>query len=108
VVFEAAVAVDAESDYTGQITVEGLRPATPHRAIVRFTDEAGRTGSPEAAVFRTAPRARDPASVRLAWGGDLGGQGVCRDARRGYPIFERILAEQPDLFVALGDMIYAD
>ena len=108
VVFEAAVAVDEESDFAGQITVEGLRPATPHRAIVRFTDTEGRTGSPEAAVFRTAPRARDPAPVRLAWGGDLGGQGVCRDARQGYPIFTRVLAEQPDLFVALGDMIYAD
>jgi len=108
VVYEAELPVDAESDYVGQVVVEGLLPATSYRAVVRFTDAEGRTGSPEAAHFQTAPHSRDPASVRLAWSGDLGGQGACRDAREGYPIFGHVLAERPDLFVALGDMIYAD
>lgn len=46
--------------------------------------------------------------LRFAFGGDLAGQNVCRDQARGFPIFEQILAHQPDFFVALGDMIYAD
>jgi alkaline phosphatase D len=108
VVHEAEVPVDAESDYAGQVVIDGLLPATPHRAVVRFVDARGQAGSPEAALFRTAPAPEDPAPVRLAWSGDLAGQGACRDAREGFPIFAHVLAERPDLFVALGDMIYAD
>lgn len=105
---EAEVPVDAASDYSGRIPLDDLAPATPYRAVVRFTGSDGQTGSPDAVLFRTAPAPRDPAPVRLAWGGDLGGQGVCRDAREGFPILGHVLAERPDLFVGLGDMIYAD
>ena len=58
--------------------------------------------------FRTAPAADDPAAVRLAFGGDVAGQNVCRDAQEGFPIMDTIRAWQPDVFVGLGDMIYAD
>jgi alkaline phosphatase D len=105
---EIEAPVDAESDFSGRVPLDELRPASRYRVTVRFTDADGRTGSPETATFRTAPRADAPAAVRLAWGGDLAGQGVCRDAREGFPIFGPILAERPDLFVGLGDMIYAD
>jgi alkaline phosphatase D len=107
-VAETELPVDAQTDYSGRIVLERLHPATPHRAVVRFTDPEGRTGSPEVALFRTAPRADTPAPVRLAWGGDLGGQGVCRDVHEGFPIFGHVIAERPDLFIGLGDMIYAD
>jgi alkaline phosphatase D len=107
-VAETEVLVDAQTDFAASIALEELRPATPHRAVVRFTDAEGRTGSPDVALFRTAPDADTPAAVRLAWGGDLAGQGVCRDAREGFPIFSHVLAERPDLFIGLGDMIYAD
>jgi alkaline phosphatase D len=46
--------------------------------------------------------------VRLAFGGDLAGQNVCRDANEGFPILDTIRAWHPDVFVGLGDMIYAD
>jgi alkaline phosphatase D len=102
------VPVDADSDFTGQVLVEGLRPATRYRVEVRFLDTEGRKGPPESGSFRTAPDPDDPAPVRLAWGGDVAGQDVCRDAREGFPILGHVIAERPDVFVGLGDMIYAD
>lgn len=60
----------------------------------------------------SAPQSAAPpaghAPVILQFGGDLGGQNACRDAERGYPIFQTILARPADAFIALGDMIYAD
>ncbi|MGB5733112.1 MAG: alkaline phosphatase D family protein, partial [Thiohalocapsa sp.] len=58
--------------------------------------------------FRTAPAAGAAAPVRLAWGADLGGQKVCRDAEKGFEIFNAIRDRTPDLFIGAGDMIYAD
>jgi alkaline phosphatase D len=46
--------------------------------------------------------------VRVAFGGDVAGQNVCSDAREGFPIMNAISRRQPDVFVGLGDMIYAD
>jgi alkaline phosphatase D len=46
--------------------------------------------------------------VRLAFGGDLAGQNVCRHESEGFPIFRAVAAVRPNLFVGLGDMIYAD
>lgn len=107
-VAETALEVGAQTDFTGRVALDRLRPATSHRAVVRFTDAEGRTGPPELALFRTAPDANAPAPVRLAWGGDLGGQGACRDAQEGFPILGHVLTARPDLFVGLGDMISAD
>jgi len=59
-------------------------------------------------TFRTAPDAYAAAPVRLAWGADLGGQNVCRDAEKGFEIFDAIRESLPDLFVGGGNMIYAD
>lgn len=107
-VFSGEIPVDSESDFTGRFALEDLEPATRYSASVRFAGSSGSLGPATMASFRTAPGARDPAPVRLVWGGDLAGQGICRDTREGFPIFGRILAEQPDLFLGLGDMIYAD
>lgn len=107
-IFTGELPVDGETDFSGRFALEDLAPATGYRAVVWFADATGTEGPPEAATFRTAPAASDSAPVRLAWGGDLAGQGICRDARDGFPIFRPILAERPDVFVGLGDMIYAD
>jgi alkaline phosphatase D len=88
----------AADDYTGQVLLTGLRPDTTYRY---------RVGS-ERGTFETAPAAGDRARVRLVFGGDVAGQNVCRDAVEGFPIMETIRAERPDVFVGLGDMIYAD
>lgn len=58
--------------------------------------------------FRTPPDAYVATAIRFIWGGDLGGQNVCRDSEQGFEIFAAIDALAPDLFVAAGDMIYAD
>jgi alkaline phosphatase D len=88
----------AADDYTGQVVITGLRPETTYRY---------RVGS-ERGSFRTAPAAHDAEPLRLVFGGDVAGQNVCRDSAEGFPILETIRARRPDVFVGLGDMIYAD
>jgi alkaline phosphatase D len=90
----------AIDDFTGQLLLEGLRPDTAYRY---------RVGSGKArGSFRTAPEEDDADRVRLAFGGDVSGQNVCRDAGEGFPIMDTIRRFRPDVFVGLGDMIYAD
>lgn len=113
-------ATPAARDHTAKVTVTGLSPATryqvagwcepaaPGAPAAAATTAAGPPGSAARAVFRTAPRDDQRVPVRFAWSGDLGGQNVCRDAARGYPIFEHLRGESLDFFLALGDMIYAD
>jgi alkaline phosphatase D len=99
----APAVVGADTDFTASVPVGGLRPETEYLVRARF--EAGPPGK---ASFRTAPAASAPRPVRIAWGGDLAGQNVCRDAARGFPAFEGVARYAPDLFIGLGDMIYAD
>jgi alkaline phosphatase D len=95
--------VAARDDFTGQVAVEGLAAGRTYRYRVRFDRGPAVTGS-----FRTAPAASEEAAVRLAFGGDVAGQNVCRDAAEGFPIANTIRTWKPDVFVGLGDMIYAD
>jgi alkaline phosphatase D len=88
----------AADDYTGQVLLTGLKPETTYRYKVGST-----RGS-----FETAPEDDDTERVRLAFGGDVAGQNVCRDAGEGFPIMDTIRKLRPDVFVGLGDMIYAD
>jgi alkaline phosphatase D len=99
----AALDVVASDDYTGRVRVDGLVPDRAYRYRVRFDHGPVVTGA-----FRTAPAAEDRAAVRLAFGGDVAGQNVCRDVREGFPIADTIRHFAPDVFVGLGDMIYAD
>jgi alkaline phosphatase D len=93
----------AADDWTAQVRLDGLRPATTYGYRVRFDHGPEVTGS-----FATPPAADAPAGVRLAFGGDVAGQNVCRDVVEGFPIMDTIRAWRPDVFVGLGDMIYAD
>jgi alkaline phosphatase D len=107
-----AVAVTAEHDYTGKIRITGLQPDREYTYTVWFGGSPSTLVSRAAVAtghFRTAPRRNDPESVTFAFGGDVAGQNVCRDAADGFPIFNTIVDKaRPDFFVALGDMIYAD
>jgi alkaline phosphatase D len=87
---------------TGKVVLEGLLARTPYRYVVRWRGEevAGR--------FVTAPAAADPAPVTLHWSGDLGGSGRCRLPGEGYPVFRAMAARPADLFLFVGDTIYAD
>ncbi len=98
----------AESDYTVKILVQGLSAASSHHWRAAVLSEAGVLGEHARGTFRTAPAAFSPEPVHLAWGGALAGQNVCRDARRGFEVFDALFATAPELFIGLGDMIYAD
>jgi alkaline phosphatase D len=88
----------ASDDYTDQVRLTGLKPDTAYRYQL-----GSQRGS-----FETAPEEDEAARVRLAFGGDVAGQNVCRDAAEGFPIMDTIRSFRPDVFVGLGDMIYAD
>ena len=96
--------VRAIDDYTGKLLLTGLSPDTKYRYRVG----SGRQGSMARGSFTTAPEADARERVRLAFGGDVAGQNVCRDRREGFPIMDTIRRIRPDVFVGLGDMIYAD
>jgi alkaline phosphatase D len=57
--------------------------------------------------FVTAPPPDALAPVRLAWSGDIGSRGHCRTAA-GWSILDAVARRQPDVFVFVGDTIYAD
>ena len=75
---------------------------------VRFEDSGGRAIS-EAVTghFRTPPSDRVP--TRIAWSADVCGQGWGIDpARGGMQLFKTMADANPDLFIHVGDTIYAD
>ena len=104
------VELTADHDHTGRVELSGLRPGTLYHYLAWVS--AGPPGRGRGiyleGAFRTAPSGRVDAPVRLAFGGDVSGQNVCRDAVDGIPIARTIDAWDPDIFVGLGDMIYAD
>jgi alkaline phosphatase D len=105
-----AVAATGAHDYTARIVVDRLAPSTTYRYRLWFSRGAPGVGLGPAVTgtFRTAPADAAVVPVRLAFGGDISGQNVCRDAVEGIPIAETIRAWRPDVFVGLGDMVYAD
>ena len=99
---------DASADYTVRFELSRLAAGTRYGYSMRFVPAGAAARYVAEGAFTTAPPANTKTPVRLAWGADLAGQNVCRDADRGFPIFGPLLDRQPDLFVALGDMVYAD
>jgi len=108
---KAAVRATATTGLTAQATVKGLKPET--RYYYRLVTAAG-APLPAKASFATAPPPAQARAVKILFGADLGGQGYGRLRPGtglkvdGWPIFVPMLAERPDLFLALGDMIYSD
>ncbi|KAA6185392.1 hypothetical protein F2Q65_08945 [Thiohalocapsa marina] len=102
------VPLSARSDFTAKLRIDGLNPGMVQhwRAAVQGASDV--LGEQARGRFRTAPAAYTAAAVHLRWGSDLAGQNVCRDAERGFEVFDAIHDGAPDLFVGLGDMIYAD
>jgi alkaline phosphatase D len=100
----------AADDFTARVPLEQLRPGTTYRYRAWFSLRGhGSSHGPVAkGTFRTAPSDGEAAPLRLDFGGDLNGQNVCRDAAEGMPIMNTVRARRPDVFVGLGDIIYAD
>jgi alkaline phosphatase D len=96
------VPIDPERDRTGRVVLDALAPAT------RYRYEVGVGPGRVHGTFRTAPAPAADARVHLLWSADLGGFGHCRDVEDGYPIFRAMAARAPDLFLFVGDTVYAD
>ncbi len=103
----------SESDFTLAVPLEGLTPATRYRSYISIGTKAHDGKSTEARVaaqveFTTLPDVNSHVPMTIAWSGDLGGQQRCRRGAAGYPIFDVMRTQQPDLFLFLGDTLYAD
>lgn len=110
VIARAPVLASDKNGFMGQAALDALKPSTRyHYRVVGAHGPLPRTGS-----FATAPAPADRAALKLLFGADLGGQGYGRLRSDvglpidGWPIFRAMSAEQADLFIALGDMLYAD
>src|SRR5215208_2522716 len=106
----ARVQARAADDFTARVPLDHLGSGTTYRYRAWFSvrGHASSDGRVAEGSFRTAPRDGEAAPLRLAFGGDLNGQNVCRDAAEGMPIMDAVRARRPDVFVGLGDIIYAD
>lgn len=96
------VEIDGGRDHTGRVVLDALEPAT------RYRYEVGVGPGRVRGSFRTAPASQADARVHLLWSADLGGYGYCRDVEDGYPIFRAMARRAPDMFLFVGDTIYAD
>ena len=95
-----AVRADPADDLVTRITISGLKPDTDYWYRMR-TDGVADRHQPLPFRVRTAP-AR-PRPIRIAFGSCAR---VQLDAVQ--PVFDAIAAAEPDLFLWLGDNIYAD
>jgi alkaline phosphatase D len=101
------------TDYTAQLTLEGLEPDTGYwyRVWLAGAGAEGRSDVTDSQVgtFRTAPAPWQSRAISFIVGADVGGQRFCRSVEDGgYAIFASMEALAPDFFIANGDLIYAD
>jgi alkaline phosphatase D len=97
----ATASLEAARDHTARVRLGPLAAGTRYRYEVDTGLERGE------GAFVTAPAAAADVPARLAWSGDLGGAGHCRGAD-GYRIFHALARRAPDVFLFVGDTIYAD
>ncbi|MDR7486182.1 MAG: alkaline phosphatase D family protein [Armatimonadota bacterium] len=88
---------DAATDYAVTVELRGLQPGRRYAYRVRAAHTIGPTGT-----FVTPPVPDRPASLSLVWGADT------YELFRPFHIFEATRSRTPDLFLFLGDTIYAD
>jgi len=100
--------VDAGSDFTGKVLLDGLSPDTRYLYWVRFVGGQGSGAMSETGQFKTAPAEDMARPLTLVWWGDIGGQSYCRDPEGGYALFAQMARLAPDLAIANGDSIYSD
>ena len=97
-----------ERDYATTLALSGLQPANKYGYKV-YAHNVSDLNWVAGGSFTTAPREEEAQPLAFAFGGDVGGQNVCRGKPNGYEIFGKIL-EHKDLkfFIGLGDMTYTD
>ena len=98
-----------DTGLTARAEIDGLADNQDVFYRVRFEDanNARFISEPELGHVRAAPAPGQP--VRIAWSADVSGQGWGIDrSRGGMRLFKTMLDTDPDLFVHVGDTIYAD
>lgn len=110
----APIHTTKDHDYTATVLLDGLKPGTAYRYVVRIeaSDDAGERLRTETSAlegrFVTAPGDDHAVPLTFVWSGDLGGQQRCRRTPSGYTIFDQMLRHHPDFMIFLGDTIYSD
>lgn len=104
-------AVEA-SDFTAKLDLRGFpaRERIFYRVLFQDLRDLKSWSEPVVGMFVTPPVAEGAArDVEIAFTGDVCGQGWGIDAARGgMRMFETMRRAEPDLFIHLGDTIYAD
>ncbi len=99
-----------DSDFTARIDLLDLPPGQriSYRVLFQDLSDLRTYGVPAEGSFQTPSLARDR-DVVFAYSGDCVGQGWGIDvARGGLQLYEAMRRAGPDVFVHLGDTIYAD
>src|SRR2546430_1879501 len=100
------------TDRTGKCDLRGLPAGQRIFYRVQFQDlrDLKNLSEPVVGTFVTPPRSDGaPRDIKIAFTGDVCGQGWGIDsARGGLKMFETMRSSEPDLFIHLGDTIYAD
>ena len=97
------------SDFTARTVLTDLPPGQRIFYRVLFQDLMDLRGWSEPAQGSFTTGARDGGAVRLAWSGDTVGQGWGINKEwGGLRLYEAMRAAQPDVFIHVGDTIYAD
>jgi alkaline phosphatase D len=99
------------SDFTAQVDLSGLPPGQRifYRARFQSLHDLRVWSEPVEGTFLTAPTAAAPRDVTLAWTADVCGQGWGINPNDGgMRLFETMRRAGADVFVHLGDTIYAD
>ncbi|WP_408898284.1 alkaline phosphatase D family protein [Nocardioides sp. R1-1] len=98
---------DERADFTARVHLTDLAPGRPYDAELWFETPDGERSAPQSLTFATAPV--HAAAQSVVWSGDTCGQGWGIDrARGGLTTYRAMLDLRPDLFVHVGDTIYAD
>lgn len=98
---------DPRTDFTARLHLRDLAPGREYDAEVWFETPEGERSAPQSLSFRTAPI--HAAAQSIVWSGDTNGQGWGIDrGRGGMTTYRTMLDLRPDLFIHVGDTIYAD
>ena len=106
---QGPVALD-EWDFTSRVVLTDLPAGQTIRYRVRFLDlgDLKTLSEPITGFFRTPELERPTRDVTLAWSADTVGQGWGIDiSRGGLGLYETMRRLQPDMFVHVGDVVYA-
>jgi alkaline phosphatase D len=101
------------TDFTAQLTVDGLQPDRRYFYRVWFSGAGGRGRSDVSGsvigTFKTAPVPWEGRPLSFVIAADVGGQQYCRNAATGgYQIFAAMQSLEPDFAIFNGDAIYGD